>query len=166
MKRFKRVCLLMILCASFSFALGAQTNEGDKAPDFDIVLSNKKSVSLSSYAKEGKAVLLHFWATWCPPCREELPYINSAEKRLRVSGSNLAVLCVCVNDKEENRDAFMEKYGYTFTGGLDQKGSIASLYEVVGIPTSVLIGEDGMVKRVHTGRMSERMLKSFIEEYE
>lgn len=166
MKKLKRVYFTLLLCALLPFALCAEADDGDIAPDFSIVLSNGKSVSLSSYAKSGKAVLLHFWATWCPPCREELPYINSAEKRLRVSGSSLAVLCVCVNDKEENRAAFMEKYGYTFTGGMDPKGAVASLYGVVGIPTSVLIAEDGKIKRAHTGRMSERMLASFIEEYE
>lgn len=158
--------MLLVLCALLACGLYARPNGGGKAPDADITLPSGERVPLSSYAKSGKAVLLHFWATWCPPCREELPLIDAQAKRLKDKNSALQVLCVCVADTKENCVSFMEKYGYTFTSGLDPEGETASLYGVSGVPTSIIIGADGKVQKTHTGRMSEKMLMSFIGDYE
>lgn len=166
MKMKKRIYLSILIAAVFSFAAEAQIKAGNDAPDFTMTLSTGETVQLSSYAAKGEAVLLHFWATWCPPCRAELPGIDALEKRLEKSHSSLKVLCVCVGDEEKSRAAFMKKNGYTFTGGLDADGTAASLYGVSGIPMSVIIGKDGKVQKVHLGRMSEEELKRFAAGYE
>lgn len=165
MKTYKRIYLAILSAAMLSLAAAAQVKTGAKVPDFALRLSTGQTVKLSSYKESGKAVLLHFWATWCPPCRAELPEIDSTAKRLD-GNSRLAVLCVCVGDEEKNRAAFMQQNGYTFTGGLDADGTIAAAYGVSGIPTSVLIGADGKVQKVHVGRMSPKELANFIKEYE
>lgn len=154
-------CMLMA-CAGFS-----QTIRRDSpAPDFSITLSSGETKKCSDY--KGKAVLLHFWATWCPPCRAELPEMNALAEQLQAQRENakLAFLGICVSDTEKSRADFMEKNGYTFPGGLDQKGEIASLYGIQGIPASILISADGTVLDIHVGRMTSSMLHSFIEGYE
>lgn len=161
MKTKRYLLLLLIACVSFAACAQPKT----AAPDFELLLSTGERVKLSSYKNEGKAVMLHFWATWCPPCREELPEIDDMAKRF-ASSRRLALLCVCVGDEEKKRSAFMQKNGYTFTGGLDATGAIASLYGVSGIPTSVLIGADGKIQKVHIGRMSHKDMEDFTRGYD
>ncbi len=165
MKMKKTITLVgLLLCLSaLSFARGIKT--GDKAPDFTLKLSDGRTVSLSDY--EGKAVLLHFWATWCPPCRAELPEMDKLAKQLDAQGndSKLAFLAVCISDTEKSRASFMQKNQYTFTGGLDAQGKLANAYSVEAIPTSVLISPDGKIVKMHTGMMSKADLESFVKGY-
>ena len=139
-----------------------------KAPDFNLKLSDKgngRQVSLKDY--EGKTLLLHFWATWCPPCRAELPGMQALFEKLESQGDarKLEFLAVCVSDTEDARSAFMKENSYTFTGALDQSGIVAARYGVQGIPTSVLIGPDGTVLKLNVGMMSEEKLAQFVEGY-
>jgi len=155
--------ILLVLAAAGSFAQKVQ--EGTSAPDFELVLSTGKKVQLS--AMKGKAVLLHFWATWCPPCRRELPGMDALAKKIDAKGkdSKIVFLGVCVSDEEKNRADFMKKNGYTFTGGLDQTGAVAGKYGVQGIPTSVLISPDGKIEKLQVGAMSESQLDDFVKKY-
>lgn len=157
------------MAAACSIGAFAQAKVGEAAPDFEIAKPSGETVSLSSMgARSGKAVFLHFWATWCPPCREELPEIDRLAKRLAArKESRLAVFAVCVSDEEASRAAFMEKNGYTFDGALDTADSkTARLYNARAIPTSVLIGADGKIEKIHTGRMTAAELSKFVEGYE
>lgn len=139
-----------------------------KAPDFNLKLTDKENgrkVSLKDY--KGKTLLLHFWATWCPPCRAELPGIQALFEKLESQGDSkkLEFLGVCVSDTEAARSAFMKENGYTFTGALDQSGIVAASYGVQGIPTTVLIGPDGTILKMNVGMMSEEKLAQFVEGY-
>lgn len=165
--KFGRTLFTLTACFFMTCAAFAQTIRRDSiAPDFSITLSSGETKKLSDY--KGKAVLLHFWATWCPPCRAELPEMNALSERLQAQGeeAKLAFLAVCVSDTEKSRSDFMKKNSYTFPGGLDPKGEIASLYGIQGIPASILISADGTVLDIHVGRMTKYMLDSFIEGYE
>jgi peroxiredoxin len=162
-KLFAAIILAALIAAS---SVSAQTiKEGASAPDFQLTLSTGKQVKLSDY--RGKAVLLHFWATWCPPCRAELPEMNKlAVKLAGKTDAKLTFLAVCVSDQEKSRADFMKKNNYTFTGGLDTDSSIAMKYGVQGIPTSILISADGKIEKMNVGAMSASGLADFISAYE
>ncbi|MCR5288365.1 MAG: TlpA family protein disulfide reductase [Treponema sp.] len=161
--------LLSVLCITVCTAtLSAQKalpKVGDAAPTFTIKLDSGKTVTLADY--KGKAVLLHFWATWCPPCRVELPHMDKLAKRLTENNnSKLAFVAVCVSDSEKNRTTFMKKNGYSFDGGLDTLDTIGLNYGITGIPTSVLISPDGKIEAIQVGAMSEGKLTQFISAYD
>lgn len=162
-KLFPIIILVALIAASSAFAQNIR--EGAAAPDFTLTLSTGKQVKLSDY--KGKAVLLHFWATWCPPCRAELPEMNKlAAKLAGKKDAKLTFLAVCVSDQEKSRADFMKKNNYTFTGGLDKDDSIAGKYAVQGIPTSILISPDGKIEKIRVGAMSPSGLAGFISAYE
>lgn len=160
--------LISMFCILFALAaVSAQSvKKGAAAPDFNIALSTGEKVSLSSY--KGKAVLLHFWATWCPPCRHELPEMNALAEKLAKegTGAKLVFLAVCVSDTEEARAQFMKDNKYTFRGGLDKTGAVADKYGVQGIPTSVLISPDGKIEDINVGMMTKESLAKFISAYD
>ena len=142
----------------------ASASQTQAAPDFSLTLSTGETVKLSDF--RGKAVLLHFWATWCPPCRAELPEMNAlAESLAQNSDSKLEFLAVCISDEETSRAQFMAKNNYTFKGGLDARGDVASLYRVQGIPSSFLISPDGSIEKRHVGAMSKAQLLDFVSAY-
>ena len=120
------------------------------APDFSLTLPTGETVALSDY--RGKAVLLHFWATWCPPCRAELPELNKLAAELAKSpDSKLEFLAVCVSDEEASRVKFMSQNGYSFKGGLDASGEI--------------ISPDGKIEKRHVGAMNKAQLAAFVSGY-
>jgi peroxiredoxin len=153
----------MIMVPTGIFAYGP--SKGDAAPDFTLKMSDGSTTTLSDL--QGKAVLLHFWATWCPPCRRELPGMNELAEKLASQGtsSRLQFVAVCVSDTEKKRAAFMDDNEYTFPGGLDERGQIANKYGVQGIPTSVLISPSGKILKVSVGAMSEKQLADFVSDY-
>ena len=141
-----------------------QQTQASTAPDFSLTLSTGEAVRLSDY--QGKAVLLHFWATWCPPCRAELPELNKLAAELAESpDSKFEFLAVCVSDEEASRVKFMSQNGYSFKGGLDASGEIASLYRVQGIPCSFIISPDGKIEKRHVGAMNKAQLAAFVSGY-
>ncbi len=173
-KSMKQKTLLFALIVMFlvpfaSCSKQKTTNSGaaskmQAAPDFSLMLSTGETVKLSDL--RGKAVLLHFWATWCPPCRAELPEMNAlAESLAANSDSKLEFLAVCISDEETSRAQFMAKNNYTFKGGLDARGDVASLYRVQGIPSSFLISPDGSIEKRHVGAMSKAQLLDFVSAY-
>jgi len=135
------------------------------APDFTIQLSDGTQKTLS--ALKGKAVLIHFWATWCPPCVKELPGMDALAKKIAAQkNTKLEFIGICVSDTEQNRASFMQKNNYTFPCGLDENGTIAAnKYGVQGIPTSVLVSPEGEIIKTNVGMMTEAQLADFVKEY-
>ena len=167
MKHLKPLFLSLFLAAAAVSGASAQSiGQGKPAPDFTLTLADGTSVRLSDY--RGKAVLLHFWATWCPPCRRELPNMNRLADQLKTEGSKakLVFLAVCVSDEESVRSDFKKKNKYTFPGGLDKNDKIAQSYEIQAIPASFLISPDGKIERMTAGAMEKKDLSDFIGKYE
>lgn len=167
-KRIKLFFALFLLCI---FTINAQgMSIGANAPDFSLELqSNAKPsgdfVKLSDY--KGKALFLHFWATWCPPCKVELPHMEKLSQKIQAKGSDskIVFLAICISDSQKSFSSFMEKNKYTFTGGLDASGAIARKYGIQGIPTSILISPEGKILKINVGMMSEKQLEKFVEGY-
>ncbi len=121
---------------------------GDVAPDFTVEMLDGKKVTLSSL--RGKVVLVSFWATWCPPCRQEMSHMQEGVID-RFAGSDLVVLPISRGEKRETVEKFIEKMGYGFPVGLDIDQSIYSKYASNYVPRSVVINREGEVVYVAVG---------------
>lgn len=131
---------------------------GDKAADFTVEMLDGKQITLSKL--KGKVVLVNFWATWCPPCREELKHVQK-EIIDRFKGKDFVFLPISRGEKKATVEAFREKAGYTFPMGLDPKQSIFKLFASNYIPRNFLIGKDGKIVYLSVG-YDEKEFKELI----
>ncbi|MGJ3195651.1 redoxin domain-containing protein [Peribacillus frigoritolerans] len=116
---------------------------GAKAPNFSLKTLDGKQVELLDY--EGKKVMLNFWATWCPPCKKEMP---DMEKYTQQAGDDVVVLAVNI-DPENDVQAFVEDNGITFTIPLDSrsaKNPVNERYKILSIPTTYFIDKKGIIR--------------------
>ena len=123
-----------------------------EAPDFTVELFDGTKTSLAEL--KGKVVLLNFWATWCPPCRQELTRVQK-DIIDRFAGRNFVFLPISRGEKREDVAAFREKMGYTFPMGLDPSQAIYDRYASNYIPRNFLIGADGKVMLATVGYDAE-----------
>ena len=119
------------------------------APDFNLLDANGSPVGLSAY--RGKLVLLNFWATWCGPCREEMPSMENLSRNF--GGQGLAVLAINQREDAALVNKFMRTHGLNFTTPLDTTGRVAGYYRVYGIPVSYLIDASGQAIGMKAGPM-------------
>jgi thiol-disulfide isomerase/thioredoxin len=140
----------------------AQT-PGDTAPAFTLKTLDGSPASLSDHA--GHPVLINFWASWCKPCREEMPLIIAAYQAHQQAG--LAVLAIDLTDQERSTKdirKFQTEFQMPFPVLLDEKGKTRKLYALRGVPTSVFVGADGVVRAVNPGPVSEAALQQHLSE--
>jgi len=119
---------------------GAQV--GNLAPDFQLQNLNGQAVSLNNL--RGKSVLINFWATWCPPCRGEMPYIQEIYEEW--SDKELVLLAINIGESSSKAREFMQNHNLSFTVLLDTKQAIAQKYNITGIPTTFFIDKDGIIQ--------------------
>ncbi|PLR82462.1 alkyl hydroperoxide reductase [Bacillus canaveralius] len=131
---------------------------GVKAPDFELTALTGEKVQLSDY--KGKKVMLNFWATWCPPCKAEMP---AMEKFYRDMKDEIAVLAVNIDPKNDVK-GFAEEKGVTFTILLDDQEEVSKIYQIISIPTTYYIDEAGIVQSKHIGAMTQEQMNQFINE--
>ena len=120
---------------------------GDKAPDFSVKMLDGSTVTLS--ALQGKPVLLIFWATWCPPCREELSHLQAGV--IDQFGDSITVLPISRGEERSTVENFLNKMGYTFAVGLDGDQSIYRMYASKNIPRCFVINSEGVVEYAGVG---------------
>jgi cytochrome c biogenesis protein CcmG/thiol:disulfide interchange protein DsbE len=140
----------------------AQT-PGNIAPAFTLKTLDGAPASLADYA--GHPVLINFWASWCKPCRGEMPSIIAAYQAHQQAG--LAVLAIDLTDQEgSTKDIrkFQTEFQMPFPVLLDEKGKARKLYALRGVPTSVFVGADGVVRGVNPGPISEAALQQHLSE--
>ena len=125
-----------VLCAAFVVpAIGSE------AADFTLESATGERVSLGRFAGE-KAVLLVFWATWCPHCNAAVPAINEIQSRMR---GRLEVLAIDFLESRQKVQSFMKAKNVAYTVLLDRDGAVARKYRVVGIPTYVVVDRNGKI---------------------
>ena len=130
---------------------GQAPRVGSPAPDFELPNLDGKPVRLSDY--RGQPVWINFWATWCPPCRAELPDIEAAYKDRK--GQGLALLAISIGEDAPVVKQYVEKMGMTSTVLVDSAEAVASRYRVNGIPTHLFIDKDGIIRDLVVGGLSK-----------
>lgn len=156
--RWAVVASLVILAAALGAGLivnaqNAPVAVGYDAPDFAATHLDGREVSLSQF--DGEVVFLNVWATWCPPCREEMPSMQRLYEALGPEG--LRMVAVSIDAPPGSRDAagrpggsvatFVQEHGLTFDIWLDPGGEIQRVYQTVGVPESLIIARDGSIAK-------------------
>jgi peroxiredoxin len=134
------------------------------APDFALETLNGETLRLADY--EGQVVLVNFWASWCPPCKEEMPALEAYYQAYKDEG--LMVLGVNVKDSEESLEAFLEEYDVSFPVILDHDAKVAGKYNITGLPTSFFVDREGQIIGSWPGMVTQTFLEKnvtpFLEE--
>ena len=139
--------------------------EGKKAPNFQLQTLDGKQVNLSDFA--GTKVILNFWATWCPPCKAEMPHMEGFYVEHKNDG--VVILAVNLTTSEKSIGAveeFQKDYRITFPVLLDTNGEISDTYQAITIPTSYLIDSKGIIRKKIIGPMDKNMLVELINSVE
>jgi peroxiredoxin len=137
----------------FSFSIFAATSlaasdlTGQSAPDFALKSSSGENLRLSEY--RGDVVMVNFWATWCGPCRQEMPLLDQLYTRYQRVGFSL--LGVNIDDDSSKAMNMVSELGVSFPVLFDARKDVSRLYEVEAMPVTVLIDREGMVRYVHHG---------------
>lgn len=152
MKRLRRASLwlaaaLVLVAAGCPSTAEIGTSKGDVAPDFS--LPNLGGGSQSLRDLRGSTVILTFWASWCAPCRAEMPDMQVAYGELRDRG--LVVVGVNEGETLERVEAFVQEFGLTFPIVLDEKQGTARTYGVRAYPTTLVIDGEGVIQEVVVG---------------
>jgi peroxiredoxin len=117
------------------------------APDFTLHAADGHNLRLQEL--RGQVVLVNFWATWCGPCREEMPQLNRLYEKYR--GSGFTLLGVSVDDDANNAVAVARRLGVSFPVLLDTDKTVSKLYDLATMPSTVLIDRDGRVRYLNRG---------------
>lgn len=124
--------------------------KGEIAPDFELTTLDGETVQLSDY--KGKRVMLNFWATWCPPCRAEMPDMEKFQKN-----KDVQVLAVNLTETESNQDnvqKFVDELNLTLTTPLDDQSAVSNEYKVMAYPTTYMIDSNGRIQFITMGAMN------------
>jgi len=137
---------------------------GFLAPDFSLErLDGGDLITLSDL--RGKVILVNIWASWCPPCREEMPAINRVYQEYESQGFEVLAVNTTYQDNEEDAAAFAQNLGLTFPILLDRTGEIRQLYLLRGLPSSYFIDREGIIRSVVVGGpMTETLIRTKIQE--
>lgn len=127
--------------------------KGNLAPDFTLTTSDGKTVKLSDF--RGKKVILNFWATWCPPCRQEIPDMIKYYEANK--DKNVVILGVNLTDSEKNPEnvtTFLKDNGITYPILFDTKADVSNRYQIINIPTSYVLDTKGIIREIKIGAMA------------
>jgi thiol-disulfide isomerase/thioredoxin len=154
MTRIRPLVVACVALVSVALLLGAEKGdtkslEGKAAPQFSLQTTAGKDMNLAS--EKGNVVLLDFWATWCPPCRASLPHLQKVYEDEKFKSDGLKVYAVNEGEDKAKAADYCKENNLTFPVPLDKSSSVGGKYLVRGIPTTVVIGRDGKVKKVFVG---------------
>ncbi|MCC6611868.1 MAG: TlpA family protein disulfide reductase [Anaerolineae bacterium] len=134
----------------------------EPAPDFTLGTLHGGEVTLSDF--QGQAVLINFWATWCVPCRFEMPELVRAYQAHSDEGFTILAVNLTDQDSLEDVREFVGEFDMTFPVLLDESGQVSTLYGLLGLPTTVFVNREGLVQRIHIGLMSPAQIVEFVGE--
>jgi thiol-disulfide isomerase/thioredoxin len=154
---FKAVPLLILVLTLIVYAgcAGGSTSDlsiGNKAPDFELYDLDGDVHQLSDY--KGTPVFLNFWATWCGPCRGEMPHLEEVYEEWK--DNDLTFFAVNIGESSTDVVSFLEYYGFNMPVLLDSAKTVSRKYGVSGIPTTYFIDEDGIIQNKVVGAFPDR----------
>jgi len=137
--------ILILIGILLNPALAGDGNES--APDFTLSRDNGQVISLSDL--RGQVVMINFWASWCGPCRQEMPFLEQIHQRYEPLGFTL--LGVNVEEDSDDAIAFLQERPVSFPILFDPKNDVSKRYDVIAMPSTVLIDRQGNVRHLHHG---------------
>jgi cytochrome c biogenesis protein CcmG, thiol:disulfide interchange protein DsbE len=148
------LAIFAVLFAGFLFTIRHSFEQriiekGDSAPGFSITTDSGKRITRSDFG--GKLLVLNFWATWCPPCLEELPSLHQFAQEMEKSG--VVVLGVSIDKNEQNYKRFLQRNHVAFETARDPEANIAAEYGTFKWPETYVIGKDGKVVQKYVGQV-------------
>jgi len=171
----RRILYLFLLMAGFAWILfsadktGTSTSglipapqRGFLAPDFELKTTSGETVKLSDL--RGQAVLVNLWATWCPPCRAEMPTLEKVHDEYKDQGFTILAVNMTYQDDAQAITPFVAEHGLTYPILLDETGEMAKAYQLKSLPSSFFINRDGTINEVVVGGpMAEALLRTRLE---
>jgi peroxiredoxin len=155
------ILLLLVAACSESGAAAPQgVNTGNVARDFTLETVDGSKVSLKDH--QGQVVLINFWATWCPPCRAEIPDLQSTYLERREDG--FVVFGVNVEESRAVVQQFMDEMEMTYPVLLDEGGEVMQMYRANGLPMSVIVDAAGVIRVRHVGFVTASQLEDYLAE--
>ena len=130
-----------------------------QAPDFTLTDLNGKQVKLGDL--KGRPVMLNFWATWCPPCRAEIPILTQMYKDT-YTGENYEILGVATQSDQQTISAFAKEFNMLFPVMPDTGSQVTSLYHVLPIPTTFFIDKDGIIRFIKSGPVDRPLMEKYL----
>ncbi|MFC7441817.1 thiol-disulfide oxidoreductase ResA [Laceyella putida] len=161
-----RRVLLLVMLGLLGYALFQSMSEpddanlevGEEAPNFEFQTLEGKKAELSDY--RGKVVLLNFWATWCKPCRTEMPDMQGTYNKFK--NREVEILAVNIAEQPVTINGFVRSLGLTFPIGLDPQKEITKMYKVGPIPSSFFIDANGKITGIYQGQMNASQIEQGI----
>lgn len=132
---------------------------GAVAPDFTLTNLEREEVTLSQY--RGRPVVINFWATWCVPCRNEMPAFQRAFEAHKKDG--LVILAINFEEGEDLVRLFIRELGITFEVLYDTQAEVTKTYQVTGLPRTLFVSREGVIQHIQVGEVKEEMLAGFLE---
>ena len=145
--KLKNAIVALLLSVFAATSLASSKLEGQTAPDFALKSSTGENMRLSEY--RGDVVMINFWATWCGPCRQEMPLLDDLYQRYSRVGFNL--LGVNIDDDSRRAMQMIEELGVNFPVLFDASKQVSEMYDVDAMPVTVIVDREGTVRYVHQG---------------
>ena len=145
--KMKNVFLGLFFSIFAATSLASSGLEGQTAPDFALKSATGENLRLSEY--RGDVVMVNFWATWCGPCRQEMPLLDELYLRYQRVGFNL--LGVNIDDDAGRAMEMLDELGVSFPVLFDTRKEVSKLYDVQAMPVTVLVDREGRIRHVHHG---------------
>jgi peroxiredoxin len=130
-----------------SATIGGSTMAGGPAPDFTLPARGGSNLSLSQY--KGQVVMINFWATWCGPCRQEMPLLDAMYRKYK--GMGFTLIGVNVEPDSKAAEKFLQGMPVTFPVAFDAESRVSKLYKVQGMPSTVIVDRKGNARVLHKG---------------
>lgn len=140
--------------------LGEMNIEREPAPAFQLTTFDGETLALEDL--QGQVLMVDFWASWCPPCRQEAPTLDRIYREYQDKG--VEFVGIAIWDTEQDAQRYLRQFGITYPNGLDAKGSIAIDYGVTGIPEKYFINRDSILVKKFNGPMNEARLRAVLDE--
>jgi peroxiredoxin len=131
---------------------------GAMAPNFQLQEINGDDVNLTDF--EGNVILLNFWATWCVPCKLEMPLLE--EQFREFADESFVILAINLQESTREVHQFIQENGMTLPVLLDPDGRVAEMYRIIGYPSTILIDSTGRIRAIHIGILTEPQLREYL----
>ena len=154
----KQLYVVFFVFGLFTSTLASAASVGDFIPEFELQSSNQKKENIKDY--RGKLMFINFWASWCTPCRKELPLLSQLQDR----NKDLVVLAINIDSEYDNATDFLDRYPFSGVVMFDQEARVVDQFKAQAMPTSYIVDRSGKIRFVHYGFDKEKDPQKWDEE--